>query len=120
MATLKGQVKELTEQMTKLTTQIEGQKFNELDREVKANQLNLANQTTVISELKTELTLLRTKLDEFMQTSSTNLDELKRELISYIILSNASKDLDTAKLAESARHLASGIAPVTGAKDTLI
>nr|QBK90343.1 MAG: hypothetical protein LCPAC103_00240 [Pithovirus LCPAC103] len=111
--TIKDQLKDLTEKLTSLTDQVDQRKLEHLETELKAAEVNIANQANTITGTKAELVALRTDLDKFKRDSSSELDKIKRELMSYIILSNASKELDVAKLTESAQHLASGITPAS-------
>lgn len=108
--TLVDRINELSEEVSSLSAQI---KTEDLDRELKAAQINLANHNTVITEIRSELAVLHKEFDDFKHSVCKEIEDLKRELISYIILSNASKGLDTVALTESARHLASGVTPAS-------
>lgn len=99
--TLTDRINELSEEVSNLSGQTR----------TKDLKVKLANNSASIAELKSELTTLHKEFDDFKRSMCKQIEDLKRELISYIILSNASKELDTAKLSESARHLASGITP---------
>lgn len=103
--TLSDRIDKLNKELSELSTKVtDSEDLNNI-------RLDIANFKTEITTLKSGLEILQKDFETFKISFDDTLVKFKRELISYIILSNASKSIDTASLTETASHLASGIKP---------
>jgi len=106
-STIKDQIKDLSEKVDDLDKKLDkNQTDDKLQHfETKIKTIETTFNDTLI-DVKAELSNLKSDVASLKTIYTSEMENLKRELISYIILSNASKELDVTKLSETAKQLA--------------